>query len=145
MKQKLFTRIKGEMQELRTLSEQLQQRIAQLQACLDELMPDADAVTESEAPAAGREEEAKAAVPGERMKRLAGLRSSISLNDSFRFSSGLFNGDTELMNRVLEQLSVMSSYKTAVAFLASKAELDGKKEETVDFLELLKKYFNRSA
>ena len=75
----------------------------------------------------------------------AGLRHAISLNDSFRFSRELFGGDTDLMNRVIEQISVMSSYKTAVAFLSSKVELNEEKEAVNDFLELLKKFFNQSA
>ena len=90
-------------------------------------------------------EEPKAAVLGESIKMAAGLRHSINLNDSFRFSREIFGGDPELMNRVIEQISVMSSYKTAVAFLASKVSVNEENEEMTDFLELLKKYFNQSA
>lgn len=90
-------------------------------------------------------EEPKAAVLGESIKMAAGLRHSISLNDSFRFSREIFDGDPELMNRVIEQISVMSSYKTAVAFLASKVSVNEENEAMTDFLELLKKYFNQSA
>ena len=92
-----------------------------------------------------KEEEPKSAVLGESLKLSAGLRHSISLNDSFRFSRELFGGNTDLMNRVIEQISVMSSYKTAIAFLSSKVELNEEKEAVNDFLELLKKYFNQSA
>ena len=92
-----------------------------------------------------KKEEPKNAVLGESIKLAAGLRHSISLNDSFRFSRELFKGDTDLMNRVIEQISVMGSYKTAVAFLSSKVEIDEEKDAVVDFLELLKKYFNQSA
>ena len=98
-----------------------------------------------EEPVIEKKEEPKSAVLGESIKLAAGLRHSISLNDSFRFSRELFKGDTDLMNRVVEQISVMSSYKTAVAFLSSKIEIDEEKEAVVDFLELLKKYFNQSA
>ena len=91
-----------------------------------------------------KEEEPKSAVLGESLKLSAGLRHAISLNDSFRFSRELFGGDTDLMNRVIEQISVMSSYKTAVAFLSSKVELNEEKEAVNDFLEVLKKYFNQS-
>ncbi|WP_294543095.1 hypothetical protein [uncultured Bacteroides sp.] len=101
-------------------------------------------VTEEE-PVIIKKEEPKSAVLGESIKLAAGLCHSISLNDSFRFSRELFKGDTDLMNRVIEQISVMSSYKTAVAFLSSKVEIDEEKEAVVDFLELLKKYFNQSA
>lgn len=91
-----------------------------------------------------KKEEPKSAVLGESLKLSAGLRHAISLNDSFRFSRELFGGNTDLMNRVIEQISVMSSYKTAVAFLSSKVELNEEKEAVNDFLELLKKYFNQS-
>lgn len=91
-----------------------------------------------------KEEEPKSAVLGESLKLSAGLRHAISLNDSFRFSRELFGGNTDLMNWVIEQISVMSSYKTAVAFLSSKVELNEEKEAVNDFLELLKKYFNQS-
>ena len=91
-----------------------------------------------------KEEEPKSAVLGESLKLSAGLRHAISLNDSFRFSRELFGGNTDLMIRVIEQISVMSSYKTAVAFLSSKVELNEEKEAVNDFLELLKKYFNQS-
>ena len=91
-----------------------------------------------------KEEEPKSAVLGESLKLSAGLRHAISLNDSFRFSRELFGGNTDLMNRVIEQISVMSSYKAAVAFLSSKVELNEEKEAVNDFLELLKKYFNQS-
>lgn len=102
-------------------------------------------VEESVAETVVKEEEPKSVVLGESLKLSAGLRHAISLNDSFRFSRELFGGDTELMNRVIEQISVMGSYKTAVAFLSSKVELNEDKEAVNDFLELLKKYFNQSA
>ena len=101
-------------------------------------------VEESVAETVVKEEEPKSAVLGESLKLSAGLRHAISLNDSFRFSRELFGGDTELMNRVIEQISVMGSYKTAVAFLSSKVEINEEKEAVNDFLELLKKYFNQS-
>lgn len=90
-------------------------------------------------------EEPKAAVLGESIKITAGLRHSISLNDSFRFSREIFGGDSELMNRVIEQISMMSSYKTAIAFLSSKVNINEENEAMTYFLELLKKYFNQSA
>ncbi|WP_294628155.1 hypothetical protein [uncultured Bacteroides sp.] len=98
-----------------------------------------------EDPVVLKKEEPKSTILGESIKLAAGLRRSISLNDSFRFSRELFKGDTELMNRVIEQISVMGAYETAVAFLASKTEIDEENEAVVDFLELLKKYFNQPA
>lgn len=79
---------------------------------------------------------------GERIRPVTDLRRSISLNDSFRFSRELFNGDSEQMNRVIEQISEMSSLDTAIAFLCSKVNVDEENEALTDFQELLKKYFN---
>ncbi|WP_291582657.1 hypothetical protein [Bacteroides sp.] len=79
---------------------------------------------------------------GERIRPVTDLRRSISLNDSFRFSRELFNGDSEQMNRVIEQISEMSSLNAAIAFLLSKVNVDEENEALIDFQELLKKYFN---
>ena len=79
---------------------------------------------------------------GERIRPVTDLRRSISLNDSFRFSRELFNGDSGQMNRVIEQISEMSSLDTAIAFLYSKVNVDEENEAMIDFQELLKKYFN---
>lgn len=79
---------------------------------------------------------------GERIRPVTDLRRSISLNDSFRFSRELFNGDSEQMNRVIEQISEMSSLDTAIAFLYSKVNVDEENEAMIGFQELLKKYFN---
>ena len=79
---------------------------------------------------------------GERIRPVTDLRRSISLNDSFRFSRELFNGDSEQMTRVIEQISEMSSLDTAIAFLYSKVNVDEENEALIDFQELLKKYFN---
>ena len=79
---------------------------------------------------------------GERIRPVTDLRRSISLNDSFSFSRELFNGDSEQMNRVIEQISEMSSLDTAIAFLYSKVNVDEENEAMIDFQELLKKYFN---
>lgn len=97
----------------------------------------------SESPAI--DEDFKPSVLGESIRMSAGLRQSISLNDSFRFSRELFGGDIELMNRVVEQMSVMSSYKSAAAFLTSKIHVTEENEALNDLLELLKKFFNQTA
>lgn len=97
----------------------------------------------SESPAI--DEDFKPSVLGESIRMSAGLRQSISLNDSFHFSRELFGGDIELMNRVVEQMSVMSSYKTAAAFLTSRIHVTEENEALNDLLELLKKFFNQTA
>ena len=146
--------------------ELLKQNILHMQGCLDEVLQELEPVRENASVPCGHasepvveevivetkvsadtetEEVKPSSVLGESIKMAAGLRHSISLNDSFRFSREIFGGDPELMNRVIEQISVMSSYKTAVAFLASKVSVNEENEAMTDFLELLKKYFNQSA
>ncbi len=150
----------------KALSELLKQNILHMQGRLDEVLQELEPVRENASvpcenasePVAEEvivetkvsadtetEEVKSSSVLGESIKTSAGLRHSISLNDSFRFSRELFGGDVELMNRVVEQLSAMSSYKTAVAFLSSKVNFNEENETLSDFLELLKKYFNQSA
>lgn len=90
--------------------------------------------------------EAVAVIPtpilGERIRPVTDLRRSISLNDSFRFSRELFDGDSEQMNRAIEQISEMSSLEAATAFLLSKVSVGEENEAMADFMELLKKYFD---
>lgn len=83
-----------------------------------------------------------APILAERIKTAVDLRRSISLNDSFRFSRELFDGDGEQMNRVLQQIGEMNSYAAALSFLHSKVQANEESEAMVDLLELLKKYFN---
>lgn len=78
----------------------------------------------------------------ERIKPVANLQRSISLNDSFRFSRELFGGDMELMNRLLQQIGEMASLDAALVLLSSKVQIDEENEAANDFIELLKKYFN---
>ena len=91
------------------------------------------------------QKETYSSVLGERIKKSADLKKMISLNDSFRFSRELFGGNTDLMNRTLEQISVMSAYGTSVAFLSTRIKVDKDNETMTDFLELLNKYFDQSA
>lgn len=85
---------------------------------------------------------ASAPILGERIRPVADLRRSISLNDSFRFSRELFSGEMEQMNRAIEQISQMSSLDAATAFLFSKVNVSEENEALADLMELLKKYFN---
>lgn len=87
------------------------------------------------------QEEAVLPVLGESVWVSTDFRRSISLNDSFRFTRELFDGDSESMNRVVEQISAMSTLNAAVAFLSSKVGVTEENEAMNDFLELLKKHF----
>ena len=143
------------------LREVLKRSILQMRARLDQLLLELDA-EQKQVPMDIEEEvlpemdpvspvniqiDEKVQIPstpilGERIRPAADLRRSISLNDSFRFSRELFNGDNEQMNRVIEQISEMSSLETAVAFLGSKVDVNEENEAMADFMEILKKYFN---
>ena len=98
----------------------------------EELQPNVEVPLASEAPA----------ILGERLRSLSDLRQSISLNDSFRFSRELFDGDAEEMKQALEQISQMNSFDEAVVYLTSQINLNEEDEAAADFLLLLKKYFN---
>ena len=129
-------------------SVRLEEQILEKQVPMDieeEVLPEMDPVSPVNIQIDEKVQIPSTPILGERIRPAADLRRSISLNDSFRFSREIFGGDPELMNRVIEQISVMSSYKTAVAFLASKVSVNEENEAMTDFLELLKKYFNQSA
>lgn len=78
----------------------------------------------------------------ERIKPADSLRRSISLNDSFRFTRELFNGDAARMNEVVKQLGEASSLEEAIALFRSEVPQEEETEATTDFVELLKKYFS---
>ena len=89
-----------------------------------------------------KEEEAKVETPlfvSDILK--TDLRHSISLNDSFRFTRELFNGDSERMNRVVKAVDAMTSYDEAISYVSSETILDETNDAAVDFIELLKKRF----
>ena len=169
--QALLTNIELDIQELKylmkaferepngTLREVLKRNILQMRDRLDQMLTELDTVQkpvegESIQPILTVESQSQIEVQetiknvsagsilGERIRPVTDLRRSISLNDSFRFSRELFNGDSEQMNRVIEQISEMSSLDTAIAFLYSKVNVDEENEAMIDFQELLKKYFN---
>jgi len=122
-------------------SVRLEEQILEKQVPMDieeEVLPEMDPVS----PVDEKVQIPSTPILGERIRPAADLRRSISLNDSFRFSRELFNGDNEQMNRVIEQISEMSSLETAVAFLGSKVDVNEENEAMADFMEILKKYFN---
>lgn len=141
--QALLTNIELDIQELKylmdafsrepnaSLRELLKRNILQMRARLDQLLADLDAVSAISTP-----------ILGERIRPVTDLRRSISLNDSFRFSRELFDGDSEQMNRTIEQISEMSSLEAATAFLLSKVSVGEENEAMTDLMELLKKYFD---
>lgn len=156
--QALLTNIELDIQELKclmdaysrepnaSLREVLKRNIFQMRGRLDQLLLELDTVMMPQSVEEMQINEtvqvASAPILGERIRPVTDLRRSISLNDSFRFSRELFNGEIEQMNRVIEQISEMSSLDAATAFLLSKVKVSEENETMTDFMELLKKYFN---
>ncbi len=82
------------------------------------------------------------AILGERIKPATDLRHAVSLNDSFRFTRELFDGDTARMNRVFAELNAAVSFEEAIALFQKEVPVEEENEAVVDFVELLRKYFN---
>ena len=83
-----------------------------------------------------------APILAERIKPATDLRHAISLNDSFRFTRELFNGDATRMNEVVRQLGEAASLEKALDIFNSIVHPDEENEAALDFIELLRKYFN---
>ncbi len=78
----------------------------------------------------------------ERIKPATDLRHAISLNDSFRFTRELFDGNATRMNEVVRRVGEASSLDEAMEVFISEVHPDEENEATIDFIELLKKYFS---
>lgn len=81
-------------------------------------------------------------VLGDSLRPSADLVKCLSLNDSFRFSRELFDGDTGRMNTLLQQVSEMSSLDNAMAFITAHLNVEEDNETYMDFIDLIKKYFS---
>ena len=80
-------------------------------------------------------------------KKLEQLSSTLSLNQRFRFSNELFDGDRELFTAILKSLDEKSTYEDAISFVNEKCKLEKDtpeetKETFQDFLGLIKKRFD---
>ena len=97
----------------------------------------------SSAPAHASEEQPyPSTIFGERIKPATDLRHAVSLNDSFRFTRELFGGDAARMNRVFAELNAAVSFEEAIALFQKEVPVEEENEAVVDFVELLRKYFN---
>lgn len=126
---------------------QMQERLNALMKQLDETV-----VFESTVPAVGDApvtpismepiDEQETIILAERIKPATDLRHAISLNDSFRFTRELFDGDAVRMNEVISRLGKASSLDEALDIFMSTVHFDQENVAFADFVELLKKYFN---
>lgn len=88
------------------------------------------------------EQPSPSAILGKRIKPATDLRHAVSLNDSFRFTRELFGGDAARMNRVFTELNAAVSFEEAIALFQKEVPVEEENEAVVDFVELLRKYFN---
>ncbi|MDL2224268.1 hypothetical protein LJB92_03030 [Bacteroidales bacterium OttesenSCG-928-M06] len=69
------------------------------------------------------------------------IRSSLSLNDRFRFQRDLFRGNNEIMDEALTQLNYFDSIKDALFYLDEQFSWDWEDPSVKAFKEVLKKRF----
>lgn len=78
----------------------------------------------------------------DRVKSARSLRHAFSLNDSFRFTRELFEGDVARMNRLLDALSEAGTLESAIKILENEVSLSEDNEAMADFIDILRKYFS---
>lgn len=128
---------------------QMRARLDTLLARLDDMSePPVRYVEEPPSSESPREEVAEAAeeqkapqILAESIRPAFDLRHAISLNDSFRFSRELFNGDGGRLDAFLLRLGTVSSLKEAVSLFEEEAAPAEDNQAAADFMELLRKYF----
>lgn len=78
----------------------------------------------------------------DRVKSSTSLRHAFSLNDSFRFTRELFEGNAARMNRLLDVLNEADSLEKALELFCNEVSVPEDNEAMTDFMELLRKHFN---
>lgn len=71
------------------------------------------------------------------------LRQLISLNDSFRFSRELFQGDTDKMKQVFLKINKISALKEALDYLSTEILSEDDNEAFEDLKMILESFYNR--
>ena len=72
----------------------------------------------------------------------AGFRHELSLNDSFRFTRELFEGDAARLGRMLDALDEVETLEGAIDLFKSEVPLPEENEAVAEFMEILRKHFN---
>ena len=70
------------------------------------------------------------------------LRKAININDRYRYRKELFDGDTGLMNSVIDKLDAMKSLEEAMAYVRREFVWDEKSITVTDFYLLLENRFS---
>ena len=72
----------------------------------------------------------------------SGFRHELSLNDSFRFTRELFEGDAARLGRMLDALDEVETLEGAIDLFKSEVPLLEENEAVAEFMEILRKHFN---
>lgn len=64
-----------------------------------------------------------------------------TINDRFRFKRDLFGGSDADFNNSLALVASMDNYEEAEDYFINEIQLDPQAQETIDFLEIIKRYF----
>jgi len=81
------------------------------------------------------------AILAEQLKPSQSIVQSFSLNDVFRFSGELFDGDRQRMNDFLARVNEMDSWNQVEDYLTAELNTDEENEVMADFSDCLKKFF----
>jgi hypothetical protein len=74
-------------------------------------------------------------------KMYADIRSSLSINDRFRFQRDLFGNDAERMKTVLGELDTLNSMPEIASYIENKFDWETEDESVQAFKEILEKRF----
>ncbi len=81
---------------------------------------------------------------GETIRKRTGLVGSMSLNDSFRYSQELFNGDISWMNQILKRIEQDADSLEEALQIVEEISSDKEESEAVNgFQEWIRLYFDR--
>ena len=76
------------------------------------------------------------------VKESSALYKALSLNDIFRYSRELFDGDTNLMRKTFSEMDHLGSYEQAIGHLVNTTSIDTEDLAFQDLDEFLKRYFS---
>lgn len=81
--------------------------------------------------------------PMEAVKEPAAARPAFCINDRFRFRRELFNNSDADFNATMDLVATMEDYDEAEAYFIGEREWDPEKEEVMDFMAIIRSYFEK--
>ena len=134
--------IRTEVQTLRNCVERLSMQIKKLERQFEEAERLLEPASAPENPEAALETPAPSPRWIDRVNAKTSLRHSLSLNDSFRFTRELFEGNAARMNRMMDTLNEADTLEAAIKLLKEEVPLPDENEAMAEFMEILRKHFN---